>query len=444
MRIVQVNSSDSGGGAEGIALVLHREYRRRRHDATLLVAWSLTGEAGVAEFEDAALRSRWTRAIRSAARALGALDGRFPGAARVRRALPLALGQPATWWAIRRGREDFDHPTTEQLLTVRGSAPDIVHAHNLHGGGLRGNGYFDLRALAEVSQVRPVFLTLHDAWLLSGHCAHSFECERWLSGCGDCPDLSIYPAIARDATAFNWRRKRDIYARSVLRVATPSRWLMDKVERSMLAPGVVESRVIPYGIDVELFRPGDRAEARDELGLPSDRPIVMFAANGLRANPFKDLALLRSALEAVSQEPLLLLAVGEEGPAERHGEAELRFVGRRDPATMAALYRAADVYAHPSRADTFPVVVLEAMACGTPVVATAVGGIPEQVADGETGLLAPPGDARAFADALRSLIADRSRREALGVAGAERAARRYALATMVDAYLDWYAEALEQ
>jgi glycosyltransferase involved in cell wall biosynthesis len=443
MRIVQVNSSDAGGGAEGVAAALHREYRRRGHDATLLVGWSSTAEAGVHELDDAPLRSRWERACRGVAETLAPLDGRVPGAARARRALPPAVGRPATWWAIRRGHEDFDHPTARQLLAVRGSTPDVVHGHNLHGGGPRGKGYFDLRALAEVSRARPVFLTLHDAWLLSGHCAHSLGCDRWLTGCGSCPDLSIYPAIARDATAFNWRRKRDVYARSRRRVATPSRWLMDRVERSMLAPGVVESRVVPYGIDLRTFRPGSRAEARSELGLPDVGSIVMFAANGLRANPFKDFALLRSAIAAVSEEPLLLLAVGEDGPPERHGEAEVRFVGRQSPERLAAFYRAADIYVHAARADTFPVVVLEAMACGTPVLATAVGGIPEQVLDGETGLLVPAGDARAFADALRGLLADRPRLEAMGAAGADVAARRYALATMTDAYLGWYAEAAD-
>jgi glycosyltransferase involved in cell wall biosynthesis len=440
MRIVQVNTTDAGGGAEWIALTLHREYRRRGHDATLLVAWSSTGEPAVRTLRDTALRGRWPRAVRTAARSLAPLDGRLPGAGRLRRALPFAAGQPGTWWALRRGRENFDHPTAPQLLAVEGRPPDVVHVHNLHGGGPKGSGYFDLRALAEVSRLRPFFLTLHDAWLLSGHCAHSFDCDRWVTGCGACPDLSIYPAIARDATAFNWARKREIYARSRLRVATPSRWLMQKVERSILAPGIVEARVIPHGLDLETFRPGSRAGAREALGLPSDIPIVMFAANGLHANPFKDVALLRSAIAASSGESLLFLAVGEEGPTEHHGRAELRFVARQSRSTMADFYRAADVYAHATRADTFPVTVLEAMACGTPVVATAVGGIPEQVVDGRTGILVPAGDARAFAAAVRGLLADASRLASMGAAAADVARRRYALDSMIDAYLAWYAE----
>src|SRR5262249_33071397 len=122
------------------------------------------------------------------------------------------------------GLEDFNYPATRALFRTPPDRPDIIHCHNLHGS------YFDLQLLPPLSQAFPVVLTLHDAWLLSGHCALSFDCNRWQTGCGECPDLSIYPAIKRDSTAYNWRRKRDILARSRLYVATPSRWLMDRVK----------------------------------------------------------------------------------------------------------------------------------------------------------------------------------------------------------------------
>jgi glycosyltransferase involved in cell wall biosynthesis len=437
VHILQVNSTDVGGGAEQVALTLHREYARRGHRSSLVVGSARTGEEGIVELDDDALRGTWARSWREVARALAPLDRRVPGAGPLRRSLPLVVGRPRNWWATRRGHEDFDHPATSQLLAIAGSSPDVIHAHNLHWGR---RGYFDLRALESLSSERPFFLTLHDAWLLSGHCAHSFDCERWLTGCGKCPDLSIYPSIARDATAFNWRRKRDIYARTRLRVATPSRWLMDKVERSILAAGIAEARVIPYGIDLRNFHSADKTLARHELGLPTDRPIVMFAATGLRSNPFKDVPLLRAAIATASDEPLLFLAVGEDGPQEHHGQAVIRFVPPQEHRTMARFYQAADVYVHAARADTFPLVILEAMACGTPIVATAVGGIPEQVIDGETGRLVPAGEVRAFAEALRGLLTDDARRRAMGAAAAADAAQRFALSRMVDAYLEWYAE----
>src|SRR5262249_35811923 len=150
------------------------------------------------------------------------------------------------------GIEDFRYPGSRRLLQLTPQQPDLVHGHNLHGG------YFDLRILPELSAQVPVVLTLHDAWLLSGHCSHSFDCERWKTGCGRCPDLTIYPAIRRDATASNGRRKRTIYQRSRLHVAAPCQWLMDKVNESILALGAVETRIIPNGVDRTTFHPAER------------------------------------------------------------------------------------------------------------------------------------------------------------------------------------------
>ncbi|HWX08349.1 MAG TPA: glycosyltransferase [Gaiellaceae bacterium] len=444
MNILQVSPSDVGGGAENVALTLFREYRRRGHRSSLVVGAARTHEEGIFELDHDSARSSWARLWLAAAETLSPFEERVRGARRLRRALPLVVGQPNRWLAIRRGHEDFDFPATANLVALAGAAPDVVHAHNLHWAWGAERGYFDLRSLAALSHARPLFLTLHDAWLVSGHCAHSFACERWLTGCGQCPDLTIYPSVARDATAYNWRRKRDIFARSRLRIATPSKWLMDKVERSMLAAGTIDARVIPYGIDTSIFRPGDRASARAALGLPADTPIVLVAANGIRGSAFKDLALMRSAVGIAASSPLLFLAVGEDAPEERHGQACVRFVSHQDPQSLVRYYQAADVYVHAARADTFPLVVLEAMACGTPVVATAVGGIPEQVRDDECGLLVPPGDARAFADALQMLLGDEPRRRAMGGAAAADAAQRFALTRHVTAYLDWYAEALAE
>jgi glycosyltransferase involved in cell wall biosynthesis len=376
VHILQVNSSDFGGGAEHVALTLHREHARRGHRSSLVVGATRSEDPQVFELDNDSARNIWARSWRKAGDALAPLDGHVRGVGRLRRTIPLAVGQPRRWWSIHRGREDFAFPATSRILELTGSSPDVVHAHNLHGAWTRDGGFFDLRDLAPLSQARPVFLTLHDAWLLSGHCAHSFDCDRWITGCGSCPDLSIYPSIPRDATAPNWRQKREIYARSRLRVATPSRWLMEKVERSMLAPGIVEARVIPYGIDLDVFRPGGKESAREESGLPTDATIVMLAANALRNGEWKDVPSMRSMIEASVDEPLLFLAVGEDGHEERQGQSIIRFVPWQNHAALARLYQAADIYVHPARADTLPLVVIEAMACGTPVVTTSVGGIP--------------------------------------------------------------------
>ncbi|WP_292517443.1 glycosyltransferase [Methanoculleus sp.] len=321
------------------------------------------------------------------------------------------------------------------MLDLTPEPPDILHCHNLHGG------YFDLRALPHLSHQVPTVLTLHDAWLLSGHCAHSFGCERWKTGCGDCPALSIYPAIRKDATAYNWQRKAEIYRMSRLYVVTPCRWLMDKVEESMLKPGIVASGVIPNGVDLGIFHPADRAEARRELGLPHGAKVLLFAANGIRKNIWKDYRTLQSTLEMIAKTgtKVLCIALGEAAPPERISNIEIRFIPyQKDPRKVACYYQAADLYLHPARADTFPNTVLEALACGTPVVASAVGGIPEQIVEGRTGFLVPVGDARAMAGRVLELLEDEELRQRMGWEAAEDAARRFGLERMAREYLAFY------
>jgi len=105
-------------------------------------------------------------------------------------------------------------------------------------------------------------------------------------------------------------------------------------------------------------------------------------------------------------------------------------------------HQAADLYLHPARADTFPTTVLEALACGTPIVASAVGGIPEQVIEGRTGFLVPVGDARALAERVLDLLADDGLRVRMGRLAAEDAARRFGRERMAGEYLAFYEEIL--
>lgn len=439
LRVLQFSTRDVGGGAEAVALNLHRAYRARGHAATLAVGERTMDADGVQRLQNGVGLRGWRGWW-------WGLDDRLAerqvsSAHPARRAARL-LADPGRWGDIRRGREAFRFPGSWRAAELVAEPPDVIHAHNLHGA------YFDLRALAELSRAWPVVVTLHDSWLMTGHCAYSLGCERWKWGCGQCPDLTIYPAIRRDNTAENWVIKRDIYRESCLYLAGPSRWVMDQVQDSMLAPAARQSRVIPYGIDLSVYGTGDCEAARRELSLPADAHVLLFAGNLSRPSPFKDLATMRAAVAlaaaADGRRPLVFIALGSSAPHERLGRAEVRHVPfRRDPREVARYYQAADLYLHAARADTFPNAILEALACGTPVIATAVGGIPEQVEDGVTGLLVPPGDAEAMAAAIGRLLGDDNLRATMGRRAAGEARRRFALDRQVDDYLSYYAEAMD-
>lgn len=458
--ILQISTADRLGGAERIALNLHRAYRAAGRGATLAVGRRYTDESGVMEIRHDVAGSVWRRTMWRLHHTMQPYYGRSLIARRLARASH-QLAAPQGRRDDATGLENFDYPGIWNLLNRLPAPPDVIQLHNLHGG------YFDLRALPMLASRAPLVLTLHDAWLLAGHCAQSLGCERWQTGCGACPDLTIYPAIRRDATADNWRRKRDIFSQCKLNLATPSRWLMRQVERSMLWPAISEARVIPNGVDTDVFTPGDRAAARTALGLPHDAHVLLFAGLGATTNRFKDVAMLRAAAErlaamraatakegtvASSPRAILFIVLGERGTLKPIAGATVQCVPpEHDPGRVAKWYRAADLYVHAAHADTFPNTVLEAQACGTPVVATAVGGIVEQVesltvlpgivgspAERATGLLTPPGDAEAMARGIKKLLTDDVLRRRLAANGVKQVASRYRLVDQVHHYLDWF------
>lgn len=447
LRVLHVNTSDIGGGAERIARQLAAGCQTARYKAWLAVGRKQGDDPRTLPIPDGRLGA-WSRVVGRLSASLAPLGRRIKPVRRTRRWLE-QVAFPINYVDALRGREDFHYPGTRQLLAVPPEPPDLLHLHNLHGH------YFDLRGLVDLSRRLPCVVTLHDEWLLTGHCSYAGACQRWLSGCGACPDLSIYPAVRRDATAENWRIKDGIYRNSRLFLAAPSRWLLDEAKRSVLSSAIVEARVIPNGIDLAMFRPLDRDVARRRLGLPEDRPVLLTAANMIRRNRFKDWPTLHRAMDIVArrcpERSVLFIALGDSGATEHLGPVEIRFVPfETNPATVALYSQAADLYLHAAKSENAGLTVLEALACATPVVATAVGGTPEQIHDladpttGETatGVLVPPGDSDAMASAIITLLGNRVLRARLGERARADAEARFGEERMVQDYLDYYDAAL--
>lgn len=437
MRILVVSTTDQGGGAERVAYDLLRSYRSHGHDARMLVSLRKMSSDVVSEVDAYAHTSLWSFVCRHLDREIRRLPS-FRGRFRIIRWLR-RWAWPVRWADYLRGIEDFNYPTTQKILDDSHWTPDVIHLHNIHGD------FFDLRALTGLSEQVPVVWTLHDMWSITGHCGYSIDCQRWLSGCGECPDLQRSPPILRDGTSQNWTRKKRVYRQSQFHVATPSSWLAELVSRSILSPR--SCRVIPYGVDLDVYHPTDRLAIRQELGFEVDSFICLFAvATGNQTNPYKDYKTVAeavaSSLVELDDVNVQLVCLGDISESNR--DPRYRYTGYiSDPDQIAKYYQAADVLLHAASVDNFPCVVLESLACGTPVIATSVGGVPEQISEGVNGFLIPARDSRAMADRIIYLARHAEVSAQMRAEAANHARIAFSLTRHAGDYLHWFESLIE-
>lgn len=438
LRILQVSTTDIGGGAEKIAFNLFQEYQKCGHSSWLAVGKKDSLDENIFGIPPVISNAPWGKQwFRFYQKYKNNKKSPFLNLLKL---IDMGLGGREKFSTLL-GWEDFYFPGSLKLLSLPPQRPDVIHLHNLHGG------YFDLRFLKLLSSQLPVIITMHDEWLMTGHCACSMDCTRWMVGCGKCPDLKIYPSVYRDATAFNWNRKRQIYDKSKLYVATPSQWLFDRLQKSMFHP--FEAKVINNGIDIQTFSPASSSQARDELQLPQNTKIILAVANLLKDNPFKDYQTIEQAITQLGDKPnqkstILVTLGGQEGQEMIGSIAVYHFPFERDEKKIVNLYRAADVYIHSSHTDNFPTTIIEAFACGTPVIATAVGGIVEQVQEGVNGYLVPPQNSTILASRIESLLKDNTLQVEMGTKARKIAEKRYDIKVQAEAYLNWYVDILEK
>lgn len=408
LNVVQINSADQGGGAETVARLHHEELLRLGHQSRLFVGRKLGSDEMVEQI-------------------------RQPRG-------PIGLRRLARWIERRWGLQNLYSPGFRQLPSQIGDAPDIVHIHSLHGT----EGYAELGMLPTLARRFPLVISLHDMWLLTGHCGHSLDCERWKIGCGHCPDLSIFPAIPVDGTHWNWRWKRFLIGGLPVHFIAPSEWLRQQVGESPILQRQPIT-VIPNPVDLRVFLPGDRQIARQKLQIGSAVPVVLLVANYL-SSPFKGIDQAISAINSLGDVPFEVLIVGADAAQAASAIQRRSHVqSYLPPAQLADCYRAADVTLVPSRGEIFGLVAAESMACGTPVIAYRTGGLPEVIgSDQPGGVLVPRDDVVGLTQALDRCLNDDAWRETLGRQAARRAAQRFSPVAHSSACLTVYEQARQQ
>ncbi len=271
-------------------------------------------------------------------------------------------------------------------------------------------------------------VTLHDVGLLSGGCAYHLECPGIFEGCPEpCPRGFEGSAQRRTLQARHLERLRPL-------LLAPSRWLAQLARRVL--PGL-DVRVIPNGVPWPL-QTLTRAEARKALGIHPAARVLLFAAHGGTAAAYKNGPRWRTIWEKVKRRvPAALgFAVGGDQAGREGDLAVWPYVDRE---RLGLIMRAADLFLHPTRMDNHPLVLLEAAARRLACVSYAVGGVPEIVRHGETGLLAAAGREAELVDMAVCLLNNASLARDLGERAHDLGRERFAAERMVEDHRKAYA-----
>jgi len=414
MKTLLVNVSDSEGGAARVTQRLHHELLRNGVDSRYFVQFSRTDDLNV--------MSPSGKRAKLFARLRPELDR-----------LPLMVYPRAQGGLFSPSVVPDDLPGT-----VRRVDPDVVHLNWICKGFVR------IESIARIP--KPVVWTFHDSWGFTGGCHVPLECRRYQHGCGQCPQLSSKKN--RDLSRRVYSRKSGVFRRKDIAVVCPSTWLADCARTSPLLEHT-RIEVIPNGIDANVFQPVDRLVARRIFGLPPDTRIILFGAMSALTDRNKGFPELSEALAKLAQSSsggkLLLVVFGarEPVPAPRFG-IPARYVGRLfDDISLSILYSAADVFVAPSLQENLPTTVMEAMACGTPVVAFNSSGFPDLIRHGETGYLAAPFDASDLAHGMDWILSDPSRPRTLGDAARKTVEERFRIGAIAGRYVNLYERLLD-
>lgn len=315
---------------------------------------------------------------------------------------------------------------------------DVLNFHIIH------SGFFNYLALPLLTERKPAVFTLHDMWSFTGHCAYSYDCDRWRIGCGECPYPNTYPSIQKDNTRLEWKLKNWVYRCSNLTIVAPSNWLTFTAKQSMLNCFPIHH--IPYGIDTQVYQPLDSEQCRFKLGIPTAKKVLLFGAASLNDSRkggdllYKALSNLPDALK--TEIVLLILGNGGEAIAQVSGIETLHLGYVSSDHLKAIAYSAADLFIFPTRADNLPLVLQESMACGTPIVSFNVGGVPDLVRPGITGYLAAPEDAQALSLGIVQLLEEKTLRESMSQQCRAIALAEYSQTLQIHRYIELYRQVL--
>lgn len=376
MKIVHINTNDSGGGA-AIACLRHCEAMRTiGYDSSIVVMDKNTDIDFVKRYRGSYIQYLFNRVLNKVVdkycRSLNAI-----------------------------GKYSILYPGLNFSQAEDVKSADVIIIHWIN------NGTISLRGIEEILKLgKPTYWYMHDMYPITGGCHHSFGCNSFMASCETCSVVRNAKIPSFSKKQLTLRSKR--FAKyNKLSFIAPSRWLARLAEQSLVSKNH-NVYCVPNVINTEVFKP--TLSTKSKFGLNPSKKTILFGNASLNS-PFKGIQYTIDCLKQLNPSKYEALIVGGEFRADDY-DIKLNVVSAgfvRSTEDMVEVYNACDAFLISSVAENYPNVVLEAMACGKPCVGFPTGGIPDLICHKTTGYLTDGYDSFKLAEGLEWLFSDQER-----------------------------------
>ena len=311
---------------------------------------------------------------------------------------------------------------------------DVIHLHWINQGMLSLNGICKI-----LRSGKPVVWTMHDIWPATGICHLTLGCHYFVNRCANCKYLPGGGG-SNDLASRIWQKKQQMQVDENIYYVACSRWLESEAKASALLKGQ-KITSIPNPIDTHIYKKGNKEEARQRLGLPLDKKLILFASQRV-TNENKGMSYLVEACKSLGgQYEVMILGGHAEEVVEQLPMKAYPLGYVNEEQRIVDVYNAADVFVLPSLSENLPNTIMEAMACGVPCVAFKVGGIPEEIDHLKNGYVAAYRDAEDLAKGIAWVLKEADY-ESLSQQAVHKVMQCYSQQSVSVKYLEVYQQAM--
>lgn len=321
---------------------------------------------------------------------------------------------------------------------IRKEKPDLIHIHCVNGYMVN---IYSLLGFIKKKKI-PMVITNHAEFFYTGSCPYAYDCNRWLTGCGQCPQRAEATGTRLwDTSAASWRRMQKAFSsleKAVMVSVSP--WVENRARQSPIT-GALPHRTVLNGVNTSVFTWRDPAALKEKYGISPNTKIVFHPTANFSASAQdrKGGRFILALAERFANQDVLFVVAGKH-PQNMEVPANMRLLGLvSDQAQLAEYYAMADVTVVAGKRETFNMPVAESLCCGTPVAGFLAGG-PESIAMEEYCRFVPYADVAALEAQLGFLLSQTYDKQQIS----RQAQKKYAATVMAEGYISIYQELLSQ